>query len=70
MYIVAHIFFDDAFQPHNNNGGHYTINSYVKQLIQILPQSIAWVFKVIYLDIMMFNIICNVMCNYNVMCNV
>lgn len=31
--IAAHIFFDDAFQPHGEGEYEYTVNSYVKILL-------------------------------------
>ena len=32
----AHIFFDDAFEPHEDDEYEYRVNSFVKQLVRVM----------------------------------
>ncbi|KAL5005923.1 hypothetical protein ScPMuIL_017081 [Solemya velum] len=42
----AHIFFDDAFDPHTDDEYEYHVNDYVKQLVRIVSVSASSVYKV------------------------
>ncbi|KAL3854410.1 hypothetical protein ACJMK2_013680 [Sinanodonta woodiana] len=37
----AHIFFDDAFEPHNENGTEYYVNKWVKQLVKVVDVAVC-----------------------------
>ena len=35
----AHIFFDDAFEPHDDNDPATAVNDFVKMLINVVPEA-------------------------------
>ena len=39
LHFPAHIFFDDAFEGHEDNEYNFTVNEYVKMLIKSVEYS-------------------------------
>lgn len=41
--LAAHFFFDDAFEPHDDDDNDYHANDFVKQIIRVIDRSASWV---------------------------